>query len=79
MGDLRLTPEGGRHMVCARTKLQSEIPATLGKPVAMTAIFFVVALLLLPFGEETRGKGLPARPAQPPARLGLRCNSASRI
>jgi len=32
---------------------------TLGKPVAMTAIFFVFALLLLPFGEETRGKGLP--------------------
>jgi MFS family permease len=32
---------------------------TLGKPVAMTAIFFVIALLLLPLGVETKGKGLP--------------------
>ena len=33
---------------------------TLGKPVAMTGIFFAIALLLLPFGEETKGRGLPA-------------------
>ena len=32
---------------------------TIGKPVAITGLFFAVALLLLPFGEETRGKGLP--------------------
>jgi MFS family permease len=32
---------------------------TLGKPVAITGLFFAVALLLLPFGEETKGKGLP--------------------
>ena len=33
---------------------------TLGKPVALTALAFVVGLLLLPFGEETKGKPLPA-------------------
>jgi MFS family permease len=33
---------------------------TLGKPVALTALVFVVALLLLPFGAETKGKVLPA-------------------
>jgi nitrate/nitrite transporter NarK len=33
---------------------------TLGIPVAMTSIAFALALLLLPFGEETKGKGLPA-------------------
>ena len=33
---------------------------TLGIPVAMTSIAFGIALLLLPFGEETKGKGLPA-------------------
>jgi len=32
---------------------------TIGKPVAITGLFFAVALLLLPFGEETKGKGLP--------------------
>jgi hypothetical protein len=32
---------------------------TLGKPVAFTAVAFVVGLLLLPFGEETSGKELP--------------------
>jgi MFS family permease len=32
---------------------------TLGKPVAITGVFFAVGLLLLPFGEETKGKGLP--------------------
>ena len=33
---------------------------TLGKPVALTAIFFAVALLLLPLADETKGKPLPA-------------------
>jgi MFS family permease len=33
---------------------------TIGTPVALTSIAFVVGLLLLPFGEETRGKPLPA-------------------
>jgi len=32
---------------------------TLGIPVALTAAAFVVGLLLLPLGEETRGKALP--------------------
>jgi MFS family permease len=33
---------------------------TIGKPVAFTALAFVVGLLLLPFGHETKGKVLPA-------------------
>ena len=33
---------------------------TLGTPVALTSLAFVVGILLLPFGEETRGKPLPA-------------------
>lgn len=33
---------------------------TLGTPVALTALAFVVGLLLLPFGEETKGQPLPA-------------------
>ena len=33
---------------------------TLGTPVALTALVFVVALLLLPLGAETRGNALPA-------------------
>lgn len=33
---------------------------TFGIPVAMTAIAFLVGLLLVPFGEETKGKHLPA-------------------
>jgi MFS family permease len=33
---------------------------SIGKPVALTAIAFVIGLLLLPFGSETRGKSLPA-------------------
>jgi MFS family permease len=32
---------------------------TIGTPVAITSIAFVIGLLLLPFGEETRGKALP--------------------
>jgi MFS family permease len=32
---------------------------TLGVPVALTSLAFVVGILLLPFGVETRGKGLP--------------------
>jgi MFS family permease len=32
---------------------------TIGTPVALTSIAFVIGLLLLPFGEETRGKRLP--------------------
>jgi MFS family permease len=33
---------------------------TLGTPVALTAIAFAAALLLLPLGAETKGKSLPA-------------------
>ncbi|HEV1995113.1 MAG TPA: MFS transporter [Candidatus Acidoferrum sp.] len=33
---------------------------TIGIPVALTSLAFVVGLLLLPWGEETRGKSLPA-------------------
>src|SRR6266545_7373529 len=33
---------------------------TIGTPVAFTSIAFLVGLLLLPFGEETKGKPLPA-------------------
>src|SRR6059036_2168140 len=32
---------------------------TIGTPVAFTSIAFLIGLLLLPFGEETRGKELP--------------------
>ena len=34
--------------------------ATLGIPVSLTSLAFAVGLLLLPFGEETKGKPLPA-------------------
>jgi hypothetical protein len=33
---------------------------SLGIPVAVTAVAFVLGLILLPFAEETRGKPLPA-------------------
>jgi MFS family permease len=33
---------------------------TIGTPVALTSIAFVIGLLLVPFGEETKGKPLPA-------------------
>ena len=33
---------------------------TIGTPVALTSIAFLVGMALLPFGEETRGKPLPA-------------------
>ena len=33
---------------------------TIGTPVALTSIAFLVGLLLLPFGEETRGRTLPS-------------------
>jgi predicted MFS family arabinose efflux permease len=32
---------------------------TIGTPVALTSLAFLVGLVLLPFGEETRGKPLP--------------------
>ena len=32
---------------------------TIGTPVALTSIAFLIGLLLLPFGEETKGKPLP--------------------
>jgi len=32
---------------------------TIGTPVALTSIAFIIGLVLLPFGEETRGKPLP--------------------
>jgi hypothetical protein len=33
---------------------------TLGSPVALTVLAFVIGLALLPFGEDTRRKALPA-------------------
>jgi MFS family permease len=33
---------------------------TIGTPVALTSIAFLIGMLLLPFGEETRGRPLPA-------------------
>ena len=33
---------------------------TIGTPVALTSIAFLIGLLLLPFGEETRGQALPS-------------------
>jgi MFS family permease len=33
---------------------------TIGTPVALTSIAFLIGLLLLPFGEETRGQPLPS-------------------
>ncbi len=33
---------------------------TIGKPVAMTALAFLLGLLLLPLAEETKGKALPS-------------------
>jgi nitrate/nitrite transporter NarK len=33
---------------------------TLGIPVALTALAFVVSLLLLPWGAETKGEALPS-------------------
>ncbi len=33
---------------------------TLGMPVALTALAFVVGLALLPFGAETKGRALPS-------------------
>jgi MFS family permease len=33
---------------------------TIGTPVALTSMAFLIGLALLPFGEETRGKALPA-------------------
>jgi MFS family permease len=32
---------------------------TIGTPVALTSVAFLVGLILLPFGEETRGQALP--------------------
>jgi hypothetical protein len=32
---------------------------SIGTPVALTSLAFAVGLLLLPFGEETRGRTLP--------------------
>ena len=32
---------------------------TLGMPIAWTGVAFLLGLLLIPFGEETRGKALP--------------------
>lgn len=33
---------------------------TIGTPVALTSIAFLIGLILLPFGEETRGRPLPS-------------------
>jgi len=46
-----------RHVSCRNRVRHFQ---TLGIPVALTAFAFVVGLLLLPFGVETKGKPLPA-------------------
>jgi len=33
---------------------------TIGTPVALTSIAFLVGIVLLPFGKETKGELLPA-------------------
>jgi len=33
---------------------------TIGMPVALTSIAFIIGLLLLPLGKETKGQPLPA-------------------
>ncbi len=33
---------------------------TIGTPVALTSLAFIIGLLLLPFGKETKGAPLPA-------------------
>jgi nitrate/nitrite transporter NarK len=33
---------------------------SIGTPVALTSVAFLIGILLLPFGEETRGEALPA-------------------
>jgi hypothetical protein len=33
---------------------------SIGTPVALTSLAFVIGLLLLPFGYETKGQSLPA-------------------
>jgi len=33
---------------------------TIGTPVALTSLAFILGLLLLPFGQETKGEPLPA-------------------
>jgi len=33
---------------------------TIGTPVALTSVAFIVGLVLLPFGKETKGQPLPA-------------------
>jgi hypothetical protein len=52
----RFTAAGFTFMVGAGIRHMQ----TFGIPVAMTAIAFLVGLLLVPFGEETKGKRLPA-------------------
>jgi MFS family permease len=52
----------GRFIAAAATFIVGTAVAhfgTLGKPVACTAVAFLVGLLLLPLGEETKGKALP--------------------
>jgi MFS family permease len=52
----------GRFIAAAATFVVGTAVArfgTLGKPVAWTAVAFVIGLLILPFGEETKGKPLP--------------------
>jgi MFS family permease len=52
----RFTAAGFTFMVGAGIRHMQ----TVGIPVALTAIAFVVGLALVPFGEETKGQRLPA-------------------
>lgn len=57
------TSSVGRFVGCAMVFLVGAGIASygsLGVPIALTALAFVVGLLVLPFGEETKGRPLPA-------------------
>ena len=51
---------GNYSTVCAGGVSVQQYPKWFGKPVAFTSVAFLIGMLLLPFGEETRGKPLPA-------------------
>ena len=49
----------GRFAGAGITFLVGAGVGTIGVPVALTSLAFLVGLLLLPFGEETKGRELP--------------------
>ncbi|MGO8938862.1 MAG: hypothetical protein ACLQLO_17685, partial [Mycobacterium sp.] len=47
----------GRELLAGRAVLHTH---TLGLPVALTAVAFVIGLFIIPFAPETRGQALPS-------------------